>query len=89
VIRRLSILVFVAVLVTAGTAALLVVRERARSEPEPAPPRAKGLALVTVRTDDALLPVVVGSTGFGETGALVIPPLGHVGGPGPGRDDVG
>lgn len=87
--RRLPILVFVAVLVTAGTGALVVVRERARSEPEQAPPQAKALALVTVRTDDALLPVVVGSTGFGATGALVIPPSATVVVPGQGETTVG
>lgn len=86
--RRLSILLFVAVLVTAGTGALLVVRERAESETRPATPQATGLALVTVRTDDALLPAVVGSTGFGTTGALVIPPSVTVVIPGQGESTV-
>jgi hypothetical protein len=86
--RRLSIPLFVAVLATVGTGALLVVRERAQSEPAPAMPDATGLALVTVRTDDALLPAVVGSTGFGETGALVIPPSSAVVIPGQGESTV-
>jgi hypothetical protein len=50
VTRRLSILVVVAVLATAGTGALLVVRERAKTEIEPTAPQTKELALVTVRT---------------------------------------
>ena len=86
--RRLSILLFVAVLATAGTGALLVVRERAESETRPTTPHATGLALVTVRTDDALLPAVVGSTGFGTTGALVIPPSVMVVIPGQGESTV-
>jgi LytR cell envelope-related transcriptional attenuator len=86
--RRLSILLFVAVLATAGTGALLVVRERAGSEPAPTRPHAAGLALVLVRTDDALLPAVVGSTGSGTTGALVIPPSTIVVVPGQGESTV-
>jgi LytR cell envelope-related transcriptional attenuator len=86
--RRLSILLFVAVLATAGTGALLVFRERTRSEPAPGIPDVTGLVLLTVRTDDALLPAVVGSTGFGETGALVIPPSAVVVIPGQGESTV-
>ncbi len=41
--RRLALLVLVAVLATAGTGALLIARERARTEPEVAPPAAAGL----------------------------------------------
>jgi hypothetical protein len=88
VTRRLSILLFVAVLATAGTGALLVVRERAESATEPTTPQATGLALVTVRTGDALLPAVVGSTGFGTTGALVVPPSAMVVIPGQGESTV-
>ena len=65
--RRQTIVLLMAVLVTAGAGALLVARERARSEPKPTD-QADELALVTVRTGDALLPAVVGSTGFGATG---------------------
>ena len=86
--RRLAILVFVAVLATAGTGALLVVRERAKSESDSTTPQATGLALVMVRTDEALLPAVVGSTGFGTTGALVIPPSATVVIPGQGESTV-
>ena len=86
--RRLTILVFVAALATAGTGALLVARERAQSEPEPTAPQGKELALVTVRTHDALLPAVVGNTGFGTTGALVIPPSAMVVVPGQGESTV-
>ena len=73
--RRLSVLVFLAVLATVGTGALLIARERARTEPEVTPPVASGLALITVRTGGGSVPVVVGSTGFGTSGALVVPPL--------------
>ncbi len=86
--RRLSILLFVAMLSTAGTGALLVVRERAESETQLTTSQATGLALVTIRTDDALLPAVVGSTGFGTTGALVIPPSVMVVIPGQGESTV-
>ncbi|HJY32928.1 MAG TPA: hypothetical protein VJ573_08515, partial [Actinomycetota bacterium] len=71
--RRLPVLVFVAVLATAGTGALLIARERARTEPEVTPSSPSGLALLVVRTDGGSVPVVVGSTGFGTSGALVVP----------------
>ena len=85
--RRQTIVLLMAVLVTAGAGALLVARERARSEPKPTD-QADELALVTVRTGDALLPAVVGSTGFGATGALVIPPSAIVVVPGQGESTV-
>ena len=66
--RRLALLMLVAVLATAGTGALLIARERARTEPEVTPPGAAGLALLVVATDGGPLPVVVGSTGFGTSG---------------------
>jgi len=88
VTRRLSVLVLVAVLATAGTGALLIVRERASSAPEPTSATATGLALVTVETGDALLPAVVGSTGSGKTGALVLPPATTVVIPGQGESTV-
>lgn len=85
--RRQTIVLLMAVLVTAGAGALLVARERARSEPKPTD-QADELALVTVRTGDALLPAVVGSTGFGASGALVIPPSAIVVVPGQGESTV-
>jgi hypothetical protein len=88
VTRRLTLLVLVAVLATAGTGALLVARERARTEPEVTPPAASGLALVVVRTEHGPLPAVVGSTGFGTTGALVIPPGALLVVPGQGESTV-
>ena len=87
--RRLTLLVLVAALATAGTGALLVARERARSAPAPRAPHASGLALVVVRTDRGPLPAVVGSTGFGTNGALVIPPSALVVVPGQGESTVG
>ena len=86
--RRLSVLVFVAVLATVGTGALLIARERARTEPEVTPPAASGLALLTVRTDGGSVPVVVGSTGFGTSGALVVPPAALLVIPGQGESSV-
>ncbi len=85
VTRRLAVLVLVAVLATAGTGALLIARERARTEPEVTPPAAAGLALLVVTTDGGPLPVVVGSTGFGTSGALVVPPEAMVVIPGQGE----
>lgn len=87
--RRLAVLVFVAVLATAGTGALLVVRERARSDPQASPEVSSGLALLVVRTDSGSLPVVVGGTGFGASGALVVPPAAVVVVPGQGEATVG
>ena len=86
--RRLAILLVVAMLATVATGALLIARERVASTPEPTMPSATGLALVTIRTEDALLPAVVGSTGFGQTGALVIPPSAMVVVPGQGESTV-
>ena len=87
--RRLTLLVLVAVLATAGTGAFLVARERARTEPEPTAPAASGLALVVVRTELGPLPAVVGTTGFRTTGALVIPPGTSLVVPGQGESTVG
>ena len=87
--RRLALLVLVAVLATAATGALLIARERARTEPEVAPPAAAGLALLVVTTDGGPLPVVVGSTGFGTSGALVVPPDAMVVIPGQGESTIG
>jgi hypothetical protein len=89
VTRRLTLLVLVAILATVGTGALLVARERARSEPEPTAPAASGLALLVVRTEQGPLPAVVGSTGFGTTGALLIPPGILLVVPGQGESTVG
>jgi hypothetical protein len=86
--RRLSVLVLVAVLVTAATSAILIARERARTEPEVTPPSPSGLALLVVRTDGGSLPVVVGSTGFGTSGALVVPPAAQLVIPGQGESSV-
>ena len=86
--RRLSVLVLVAVLATAATSAILIARERARTEPEVTPRSPSGLALLVVRTDGGSLPVVVGSTGFGTSGALVVPPAAQLVIPGQGESSV-
>ena len=86
--RRLSVLVLVAVLATAATSAILIARERARTEPEVTPPSPSGLALLVVRIDGGSLPVVVGSTGFGTSGALVVPPAAQLVIPGQGESSV-
>jgi LytR cell envelope-related transcriptional attenuator len=86
--RRLSVLVLVAVLATAATSAILIARERARTEPEVTPPSPSGLALLVVRTGGGSLPVVVGSTGFGTSGALVVPPAAQLVIPGQGESSV-
>lgn len=71
--RRLVLVVVLAVLVTAATGALVVSRsdepDRRRSEPPPV----TGLALLVVTTETETLAAVVGSTGFGRTGVLVLP----------------
>jgi hypothetical protein len=86
--RRLSVLVLVAVLATAATSAILIARERARTEPEVTSPSRSGLALLVVRTGGGSLPVVVGSTGFGTSGALVVPPAAQLVIPGQGESSV-
>lgn len=86
--RRLSVLVLLALLATVGTGALLIARERARTEPEVTPPVASGLALLTIRTGVGSVPVVVGSTGFGTSGALVVPPAALLVIPGQGESSV-
>jgi hypothetical protein len=86
--RRLPVLVLVAVLATAGTGALLIARERARTEAEVTPPAPSGLALLVVRTGGESLPLVVGSTGFGASGALVVPPAALLVVPGQGESSV-
>jgi hypothetical protein len=86
--RRLPVLVLVAVLATAGTGAFLIARERARTEPEVTPTAPAGLALLVVRTDGESLPLVVGSTGFGASGALVVPPAALLVIPGQGESSV-
>lgn len=87
--RRLTLLVLVAVLATAGTGALLVARERARIERETTAPAPSGLALIVVATEHGPLPAVVGTTGFGTTGALVISPGTLLVVPGQGESTVG
>jgi hypothetical protein len=89
VTRRLAVLVFVAALATAGMGVLLIARERARTAPEVTPPAAAGLALLVVTTDAGPLPVVVGSTGFGTSGALVVPPDAMVAIRGQGESSIG
>jgi LytR cell envelope-related transcriptional attenuator len=86
--RRLSVLVLVTVLATAATSAILIARERASTEPEVTPPSPSGLALLVVRTDGGSLPVVVGSTGFDTSGALVVPPAAQLMIPGQGESSV-
>ena len=87
--RRLTLLVLVAFLATAGTGALLVARERARIEPATTAPAPSGLALIVVATEHGPLPAVVGTTGFGTTGALVISPGTLLVVPGQGESTVG
>ena len=87
--RRLAVLVFVAALATAGMGVLLIARERARTDTEVTPPAAAGLALLVVTTDGGRLPLVVGSTGFGTVGALVVPPEAMVVIPGQGESTIG
>jgi hypothetical protein len=51
-------------------------------------PAPSGLALLVVRVDGGSLPVVVGSTGFGTSGAIVLPPDALVVIPGQGESSV-
>lgn len=72
--RRLTALIIAVAVTTAGTGVLLIARERARTETSSAPAASPGLALIVFSSHEGSLPVVVGTTGSGSRGALVIPP---------------
>lgn len=85
--RSVVLLVAAAVAVTA-TGIALVARERVPTTARDDAPHASGLVLLVVQTDDGSLPVVVGRTGFGRAGALVVPPRAVVTVPGQGESTV-
>ena len=85
---RLALVLLVAVAAAASAGLLLVTRaDDPTAVPEPAP-AAPGLSLLVVRTDAGPLSALVGSTGFGRAGALVLPPEAEVTIPGQGEATV-
>jgi LytR cell envelope-related transcriptional attenuator len=88
VTRRSVLLLLAAAIAVTAAAVALVARERDRTTPRDDAPPASGLVLLVVRTDDGSLPVVVGRTGFGKAGALVLPPRAVVTVPGQGESTV-
>ena len=87
--RRLVLVSVLAVLVTVATGALVISRS---DEAEPVtnrPQPSTGLSLLVVTTETEPLAAIVGGTGFGRTGALVLPPSAVVTIPGQGEATVG
>ena len=87
--RRLLGLALVGVLAVVSTAVLVASRDRAPTTVRPVPPEASGLTLVVVNTEQGPLAAVVGNTGFGEPGMLVLPLEAVVTVPGQGEETVG
>jgi hypothetical protein len=63
----------VGVLVVGATAVLVATRDRAPTTVRPLPPDRQELALLVANTEEGPLAAVVGGTGFGRSGALVLP----------------
>jgi len=87
--RRLVLVLVLAALVTAATGALVVSRSDEPHRVQAEPPPAIGLALLIVTTQTEPLAALVGGTGFGRTGALVLAPETVVMIPGQGEATVG
>jgi LytR cell envelope-related transcriptional attenuator len=86
--RRLVGLAIVVVLAIVSTGVLLASRDRVPTTVRPAPPQTSGLTLLVVNTDRGPLAAVVGGTGFGEPGTLVLPLSAVVTVPGQGEATV-
>ena len=87
--RRLWPVALVGVIAVVATAVLVATQDRPPTtvrDEAPAPP---GLALLVVETDAGPLGAVVGTTGFGRPGVLVLPPETLVTVPGQGETTVG
>lgn len=72
--RRLLPFALVGVLVVVATSVMVATRDRA-TPPPPPPPAAEptGLTMLVVNGEAGPLAAVIGSTGFGEPGAVVLP----------------
>jgi hypothetical protein len=73
VTRRPWAFALVGVLMVVATAVLVATRDRPSTTPRPVAPVASGLTLLVVRGDAGSLAAVVGTTGFGGPGVLVLP----------------
>jgi LytR cell envelope-related transcriptional attenuator len=89
VTRRLALLLVVAMAAAASVGVLLATRATDPSTPRDPAQGVSGLSLLVVRTDAGPLAAVAGSTGFGRSGALVLPPEAALTIPGQGEGTVG
>ncbi len=87
--RRLALVSVLAVLVTVATGALVISRSDEAEPVTDRPQPSTGLSLLVVTTETEPLAAIVGGTGFGRTGALVLPPSAVVTIPGQGEATVG
>ena len=72
--RRPWALALVGVLMVVATAVVVAARDRPSTTVRPVAPAAPGLALIVVQQEAGPLGAVVGTTGFGGPGVLVLPP---------------
>jgi hypothetical protein len=82
------VLALVGVLAVVATAVLVAMRDRPSASVRPTAPAASGLTLLVVEGEPAPLGAVVGTTGFGGTGVLVLPPQATLTIPGQGEATV-
>jgi LytR cell envelope-related transcriptional attenuator len=89
VTRRLALLLVVAMAVAASVGVLLAGRVTDPTTAREPASGVSGLSLLVVHTDAGPLGALVGSTGFGRVGALVLPPEAALTIPGQGEGTVG
>ncbi|HET7235470.1 MAG TPA: LCP family protein [Actinomycetota bacterium] len=86
--RRPWVFALVGVLALVATSVLVAMRDRPSASVRPAAPAVSGLTLLVVEGETAPLGAVVGTTGFGGTGVLVLPQQATVTIPGQGESTV-
>jgi hypothetical protein len=89
VTRRLGALTLLGVLMVVVTSVLVATRDRPPATVRPQAPEVSGLTLLVVNGEAGPLAAVVGTTGFGEPGALVLPAQVRVTVPGQGEATIG
>ena len=87
--QRSWILIVVAVLAVVALAVVVSTRSDAPPAVRAEAPAHQGLVLLVVRTDAGPQAAVLGSTGFGKTGALILPPKAVLTVPGQGEATLG
>lgn len=86
--RRPWLVALLGVLALVATSVLVAMRDRPAATVPPTAPTASGLTLLVVEGEDVPLGAVVGTTGFGGTGLLVLPQQATVTIPGQGEATV-